>query len=316
MIATCGRKCVSEKQLSNSPRRVLVFLRQAQLVLDPVNDSIIQSATPYPETLSSIASIDAGVDPESEKLTLWAVGGGEGEEAAGSGLFLSRDEGASWEEVTPTPQADPGGQAAVSFSSIGTSRQDARTAYATCDRWMDENRRGERGHWYGVLKTTDSGRTWGWVYRAGGGSSDYTQRDGVEAENVSDSWVREAFAGVYIRMLGMGVYAGDPNIAVFTDWYRAMLTVDGGATWKALYSETLADGSIRSRGLDVTTSYGVHFDPFDENHIAISYTDIGYFHLGYDFSWGHRVVPDPLDPDMTTFGGSFFHGAIRGVPVE
>src|SRR5690606_25218535 len=38
------------------------------------------------------------------------------------------------------------------------------------------------------------------------------------------------------------------------------------------------DGSFVSRGMDVTTAYGVHFDPFDENHIAISYTDIGYHH--------------------------------------
>ena len=35
---------------------------------------------------------------------------------------------------------------------------------------------------------------------------------------------------------------------------------------------------IASNGLDVTTVYGVHFDPFDKDHIAISYTDIGYHH--------------------------------------
>ena len=29
------------------------------------------------------------------------------------------------------------------------------------------------------------------------------------------------------------------------------------------------------RGIDVTTCYGVHFDPFDPRHMFISYTDIG-----------------------------------------
>ena len=60
-----------------------------------------------------------------------------------------------------------------------------------------------------------------------------------------------------------------------------MKTENGGGTWTALYSETMPDGSIRSRGLDVTTTYGVHFDPFNPDHIAISYTDIGYWH-SYD----------------------------------
>ena len=33
-----------------------------------------------------------------------------------------------------------------------------------------------------------------------------------------------------------------------------------------------------SRGMDVTTTYGVHVDPFDNNHLTISYTDRGYHH--------------------------------------
>src|SRR6266542_3776630 len=41
-------------------------------------------------------------------------------------------------------------------------------------------------------------------------------------------------------------------------------TVDGGRHWT-------------TNGLDATTSYGVHFDPFDPRHLFISYTDIGLF---------------------------------------
>jgi len=36
---------------------------------------------------------------------------------------------------------------------------------------------------------------------------------------------------------------------------------------------------------------------------------------GFNFKWGHRVMPDALNPDevyITTFGGSVWHGAING----
>jgi|SRR5579859_7970864 len=44
-----------------------------------------------------------------------------------------------------------------------------------------------------------------------------------------------------------------------------------------VYSRRLEDGSYTSTGLDVTTNYGVHFDPFDPKRMFISYTDIGLF---------------------------------------
>jgi photosystem II stability/assembly factor-like uncharacterized protein len=39
---------------------------------------------------------------------------------------------------------------------------------------------------------------------------------------------------------------------------------------------------------------------------------------GYNFKWGHRVVPDLHDPEMiyiTTFGGSVWHGPAAGDPA-
>ena len=40
---------------------------------------------------------------------------------------------------------------------------------------------------------------------------------------------------------------------------------------------------------------------------------------GYTFKWGHRVMPDPLTPDMvyvTTFGGGLWHGPAAGDPAS
>ncbi len=62
-----------------------------------------------------------------------------------------------------------------------------------------------------------------------------------------------------------------------TDYGRAMRTLDGGASWQAVYSTRAPDGTWTTSGLDVTTSYGVHFDPFDPRHMFIGYTDIGLF---------------------------------------
>jgi len=38
---------------------------------------------------------------------------------------------------------------------------------------------------------------------------------------------------------------------------------------------------------------------------------------GYNFKWGHRVIPDPNDPSkiyITTYGGSVWHGPAAGDP--
>jgi hypothetical protein len=36
---------------------------------------------------------------------------------------------------------------------------------------------------------------------------------------------------------------------------------------------------------------------------------------GFNFKWGQRVIPDPLDRSqvyITTFGGSVWHGSVNG----
>ncbi len=38
---------------------------------------------------------------------------------------------------------------------------------------------------------------------------------------------------------------------------------------------------------------------------------------GYNFKWGHRVIPDPVNPAkvyIATFGGSMWHGPAAGDP--
>jgi photosystem II stability/assembly factor-like uncharacterized protein len=67
-------------------------------------------------------------------------------------------------------------------------------------------------------------------------------------------------------------------------------TIDGGVTWRNNISLDTAGvidlGSgetptYTTNGCGVTTTYGIHYDPFDPNHIISSTTDVG-MHMSYD----------------------------------
>jgi photosystem II stability/assembly factor-like uncharacterized protein len=92
----------------------------------------------------------------------------------------------------------------------------------------------------------------------------------------------------------LGVAPGDTGVCYVTDLFRTYRTLDGGKTWAQVHSARVADERWTSRGLDVTTAYGVHFDPFDPRRVLISYTDIGAF--------------------LSEDGGESWTGATEGVP--
>ncbi|MBL4881417.1 MAG: exo-alpha-sialidase, partial [Oleispira sp.] len=119
---------------------------------------------------------------------------------------------------------------------------------------------------------------------------------GKDPSNLKDAWVHKSFGGDYIRLIDVGVAPNNGDVAIVTDWYRSMKTTDGGKSWTAIYSTEQEDGSFISNGLDVTTAYGVHFDPFDKDHLAISYTDIGYHHsYNGGESWVRSTSGIPID---------------------
>lgn len=113
----------------------------------------------------------------------------------------------------------------------------------------------------GVAKTVDGGRRWTPVYH-----------------NVRDAWLVERFNADWVgNPTGLAVAPGAPDVVYATDYGRTLRTLDGGASWDAVYSARTPDGGWTTNGVDATTSYGVHFDPFDPQHLFISYTDIGLF---------------------------------------
>jgi photosystem II stability/assembly factor-like uncharacterized protein len=106
--------------------------------------------------------------------------------------------------------------------------------------------------------------------------------------------------------IDLGVAPGNPNVCYAGDNGRGYKTIDGGKTWEQMYSHNNADGSYSNTGLNVTTCYGVHFDPFDKNHFFICYTDIGLFHT-FDGgkSWFHSIKNIPRDWQNTCYQVGF-----------
>jgi BNR/Asp-box repeat len=170
------------------------------------------------------------------------------------GAFVSADGGANWNRcVLPGRGAQ--------LRAVATSLHHPRTAYLSYNQLeLDDEK------WEGVAKTTDAGRTWNLSWKDG-------RKTGP---NVHDAWVSERFGpGWGENPLMLGVADENPNLCYTTDLGRTMKTADGGATWTAVYSRRVSGGGWTSTGLDVTTNYGIHFDPFDRRRQFITYTDIG-----------------------------------------
>src|SRR5471032_2971426 len=203
------------------------------------------------ESPGAIADISAGF-PQAGAPVFYAVSGGK--------IFVSEG-GIEWRESSL-----PGFQGKA--RAIATSLYHPEVAYVSYSG-LREPASGS----FGVAKTSDRGGHWDLVWQS--------YRGGGE-ENVHDPWIAARFgAGWPGNPRSLGVSANHPDICYGTDDGRAIRTTDGGKTWNGVYSDAAgASGSTGGQitnGLDVATSYGVHFDPFDARRIFISYTDIGLF---------------------------------------
>jgi photosystem II stability/assembly factor-like uncharacterized protein len=91
---------------------------------------------------------------------------------------------------------------------------------------------------------------------------------------------------------------------------------DGGATWSNVLR---SDQHIYDVAIDPRDPSNLYACGFESS--AWRSTDHGETWQrirGFNFKWGHRVIPDPLDPAriyITTFGGSVWHGPAEGDPA-
>ena len=287
---------------------VFVFTQDALYLFDKNKKTFSKRA--LPDDMSPAFSFAAGTVSGGDQMIFYALHNeadtDPGDEFGNTVLFTSEDEGENWRRMTDKVISNQQGLSVPSYSMIACAEEDARNAYVVCNRYQEKKPNGKTAYWYGALRTSDGGATWEWVWKGGGGSGQYGVKDGAGVANLEDAWSEAAFGGEYIRLLDAGVYPKDGSVAVVTDWYRTMKTTDGGKTWKEVYSKSQPDGSYVSRGMDVTTNYGVHFDPFDSSHIAISYTDIGYHHsFNGGKSWFRSVDGVPIEWVNTCYWVAF-----------
>jgi photosystem II stability/assembly factor-like uncharacterized protein len=198
-----------------------------------------------------------------------------------SGIYLSRDGGASW-----LPSFLPGKGAQV--RAIASSLLHPDSAYVSYSHLQLEGKT-----WMGVARTRDAGHTWSLVWK----------EDKTSSPNIHDDWISKQIGVEWgENPLELGVAEQDPELCYGTDFGRTMITTDGGATWHGAYSKQVAGGNWTSTGLDVTTNYGYLFDPFDKSRRFIPTTDIGLFRSEDNGrSWTRSVTGVPEEWSNTTY---------------
>ena len=184
-------------------------------------------------------------------------------------LFVSEDGGLTWQARTPAL-----GQQSGQFGALAAAGSNGQIAYVGFRSLKLGD--GPENLYNGIAKTLDAGKSWSIVFR----------ESTRPASNLEASWIDQRSDGItweggrsiiFDAPYSLGVAPGNPEICYATDLFRTYRTLDGGKTWAQVNSARTVDNHWTSRGLDVTTNYGVQFDPFDPRHIFIDYTDIGAF---------------------------------------
>lgn len=178
------------------------------------------------------------------------------------GISATEDGGKSWRSLNDGLLKLVAKNTYPNFSTMAVSHKNANVIYASFTHYTSAI---DNKPYYGVLKTSDGGATWATV----------RQENSTTAPNMHNDWTSSRWGPDFgDEPLSIGVSENDPNIVYTTDLARMMRSTDGGTNWYGVNSQNTGSG-VTTTGLDVTTCYGIHFDPFDPKRVFITYTDIG-----------------------------------------
>jgi photosystem II stability/assembly factor-like uncharacterized protein len=206
----------------------------------------------------------------------------------------------------------------------------------------------------GVYKSTDDGATWvlknkgivqsdplAWrLARAGNGTlyvviarrsengSIGTSGDGAvyKSTDGADSWIPVKLPEEVNGPNGLTLDPERPNRLYLAAWTRAtgvhgkgggiFLSDDGGENWKNVLDrdQHVYDVTVDPRDANILYASGFESSAWRSSDRGEHWSRID----GFNFKWGHRVMPDLEDPKMiyvSTFGGGVWHGpSVGGKP--
>jgi photosystem II stability/assembly factor-like uncharacterized protein len=290
VIVRSGDNGATWSRLATLPKRVVLLAVQGDDLVALSGDSAYR-VTPSGGTSKqgSIPSNFTAASAGRSGNALWVYATGQN-----GVVYLTKDSGLHWQPVQPAMQQTSG-----KFEAIATSSGHPEVAYVGFAGLRRGT--GDKNLFNGIARTTDGGQTWKIVFQESDHSASNLQGTWIE-KRASQSDPNIWFATPY----SLGVAPGNPDVAYATDLFRTYRTLDGGATWQEVNSRQTSDGAWTSRGLDVTTDYGVQFDPFDSQHMFIDYTDIGLFASSNGGkSWRSSTEGIPADWRNTTYWLAF-----------
>jgi photosystem II stability/assembly factor-like uncharacterized protein len=278
-----------------SQNEVLIF---TDIACASVNEHT-GDVTNLPLPAESLIAVEGGQNGEGALLYIQSSFPDKTQKSKG-GMYISNDLGRNWTSANKGLLKEVPKNMVPSFRrGLAVCESQADVAYISTIN-PKRNAQGDVEMIYCIFKTINGGEQWNPVLLS-------STPGGYITENFEGSWMEEKFdPGWGGSPIDLGVAPQNPDVCYAGDNGRGYRTTDGGLTWKQVYSHNQADGSFASGGLDVTTCYGVHPDPFDKEHYFICYTDIGLFHsFNGGESWFQSITGIPRPWQNTCYDLTF-----------
>jgi photosystem II stability/assembly factor-like uncharacterized protein len=233
-----------------------------------------------PAGVKRLTEVSGGFDKEKNKFFIYGIAGQSYFNPDGdpSGIYFSEDGGETWQNRQRGLVSFQIADAAMpEYRAIATSANHPSVVYVS----YNNLRTHKDTTCIGVAKSIDYGGTWTLAWRDRIGPN-HVQ---VPSPNMHDGWLNDRFGPSWgENPFSIGADPNNPEICYGTDFGRTVKTEDGGKTWNQVYTKDSGSGWT-SRGLDVTTSYQIVFDPFNPTHRFIATTDIGLMESKDGVSW-------------------------------
>ena len=226
-----------------------------------------------PEGVHSFTSFANGYDKETDEVYTYGISGEnyydyyfKDKRPNVSGVFKTTNGGVTWESIQEPLLKYHQGSEAPEWRAIATSAFHPNVIYISYNDYIDE----EGKEWIGVAKSIDYGQNWEFTWK-----DKMTATTEEVSENFAGGWLNERWGPSWgENPFSIAVYAHDPDLVITTDFGRSIKSLDGGKTWEQIYT-TKTETGWATRGIDVTTTYQVTYDPFDDQHVFIAAADVG-----------------------------------------